>query len=231
MALLPRRFHRLRSVLDRRMGDLTVVLEQVDKPHNLSAILRTCDAVGVLEAHVVSLPGRPRTFNDTAKGSQKWVPLHPHPTIEQCLSGLKGRGFRIYGTHLASDALDYRACDFTGPTCFLMGAEKWGMSDEALALVDQPLFIPMTGMVQSLNVSVAAAALLFEALRQREQAGLVPRHGEGIPGGELAYRRLLFEWAYPQLADWCRREGQAYPDLDAEGAFDAPLPYALRPHR
>ena len=79
MPLLPRRFERLRSVLNHRMGDLTVVMEQVDKPHNLSAILRTCDAVGVLEAHVVSLPGRPRTFNNTAKGSQKWVPLHPHP--------------------------------------------------------------------------------------------------------------------------------------------------------
>ncbi|MEY3768625.1 MAG: tRNA ((18)-2-O)-methyltransferase TrmH, partial [Cyanobacteriota bacterium] len=89
MPLLPRRFERLQAVLNRRMGDLTVVLEAVDKPHNLSAILRTCDAVGVLEAHVVSLPGRPRTFNKTAKGSQKWVPLHPHPSIETCLSGLK----------------------------------------------------------------------------------------------------------------------------------------------
>ena len=135
MPLLPRRFERLQAVLNRRMGDLTVVLEAVDKPHNLSAILRTCDAVGVLEAHVVSLPGRPRTFNKTAKGSQKWVPLHPHPSIEGCLQGLKDQGFRIFGTHLSVDARDYRDCDFTGPSCFLMGAEKWGMSDEALAMV------------------------------------------------------------------------------------------------
>jgi tRNA (guanosine-2'-O-)-methyltransferase len=210
------------------MGDLTVVLEQVDKPHNLSAILRTCDAVGAMEAHVVSLPGRPRTFNKTAKGSQKWVPLHPHPGIEECLTGLKSKGFRIYGTHLGVNAKDYRQCDFTGPSCFLLGAEKWGMSEAALALVDQPLFIPMTGMVQSLNVSVAAATLLFEALRQREVAGLVPSRGEGIPGGEPEYRRILFEWAYPQVAEWCRRQGRPYPALSAEGEIAEVLPRTVK---
>jgi tRNA (guanosine-2'-O-)-methyltransferase len=228
MALLPRRFHRLRTALNQRMGDLTVLLEAVDKPHNLSAILRTCDAVGVLEAHVVSLPGRPRTFNTTARGSQKWVPLHPHPSIEEGLQSLKSRGFRIFGTHLGVEARDYRACDFTGPTCFLMGAEKWGLSEAALRLVDQPLFIPMGGMVQSLNVSVAAAILLFEALRQRQQAALVPSQGEGIPGGEAGYQRLLFEWAYPQLAQRCRNQGLAYPALDGEGALVGPLPDGAR---
>jgi tRNA (guanosine-2'-O-)-methyltransferase len=228
MPLLPRRYERLQAVLNRRMGDLTVVLEQVDKPHNLSAILRTCDAVGAMEAHVVSLPGRPRTFNKTAKGSQKWVPLHPHPGIEDCLTGLKAKGFRIYGTHLGVNAKDYRQCDFTGPSCFLLGAEKWGMSEAALALVDQPLFIPMTGMVQSLNVSVAAATLLFEALRQREVAGLVPSHGEGIPGGEPEYRRILFEWAYPQVAEWCRRQGRPYPALSAEGEIAEAMPRTVK---
>ena len=221
MTPLPRRFHRLRSVLEQRMGDLTVMLEAVDKPHNLSAILRTCDAVGVLEAHVVSLPGRPRTFNTTARGSQKWVPLHPHASIETGLRRLKEQGFQIFGTQLGVNALDYRACDFTGPSCFVMGAERWGLSEEARALVDQPLFIPMGGMVQSLNVSVAAAILLFEALRQRQQAGCLPRHGEGIPGGEAQFRRLLFEWAHPQLARHCRDQGLPYPALDAEGALIA----------
>ena len=102
------------------------------------------------------------------------------------------------------------------------------MSDEALALVDQPLFIPMTGMVQSLNVSVAAATLLFEALRQRERAGKVPSAGEGIPGGEDAYQRILFEWAYPQVADWCRREGRHYPALTEEGEIAEDLPRTLK---
>jgi tRNA (guanosine-2'-O-)-methyltransferase len=86
----------------------------------------------------------------------------------------------------------------------------------------------MTGMVQSLNVSVAAATLLFEALRQRERAGLVPTNGEGIPGGPDAHGRLLFEWAYPQVADWCRRQGRPYPALTAEGEIAEQLPRTLK---
>ena len=82
------------------MADLTVLLEHVEKPHNLSAILRSCDAVGALEAHIVSLQGRTRTFNSTAQGSQKWVPLNDHPTIETAIGSLKDRGFRVYGTCL-----------------------------------------------------------------------------------------------------------------------------------
>jgi len=228
MPLLPRRYERLRSVLNRRMGDLTVLLEQVDKPHNLSAILRTCDAVGVLESHVVSLPGRPRIFNDTALGSQKWVPLHAHATTEDAIAALKARGFRLYGTHLSQGAIDYRDCDFTGPTAFLLGAEKWGLSAAAAAAVDQAIVIPMTGMVQSLNVSVATAILLFEALRQRHRAGLIPVQGEGIPGGPEAYDRILFRWAYPQVADWCERQGLPYPALTAEGEIAEDLPRTLK---
>jgi tRNA (guanosine-2'-O-)-methyltransferase len=170
MPLLPRRFERLRAVLDQRMADLTVVLEHVDKPHNLSAILRSCDAAGVLDAHVISLRGRTPTFNDTALGSQKWVSLCRQGDTATALEGLRERGFRLFGTHLGVKAVDYRDCDFTGPTAFVLGAEKWGLSASAAELVDQGVFIPMRGMVQSLNVSVAAATLLFEALRQRVAA-------------------------------------------------------------
>ena len=226
MPLLPRRFERLKAVLDRRMGDLTVLLEHVEKPHNLSAILRSCDAVGVLEAHAVCLAGRLPTFNSTAQGSQKWVPLQLHGSSSEALQGLKARGFRVYGTLLSDSAIDYRQCDFTGPTAFVLGAEKWGLSPEAAALVDQAVIIPMRGMVQSLNVSVATATLLFEALRQRQAAGLVPEAGEGVEPEQ--YRRRLFEWAYPEVAAWCRREGRPYPTLDAEGAIGEELPRTLR---
>ena len=198
MPLLPRRFERLRSVLNQRMADLTVLVEHVEKPHNLSAILRSCDAVGVLEAHAVSFSGRPRTFNSTAQGSQRWVPLHDHADIGSAISHLKQRGFRLFGTNLSVDARDYRDCDFTGPCAFVLGAEKWGLTEEATALMDQAVYIPMRGMVQSLNVSVATATLLFEALRQRQVAGLAPRNGEGIPAGD--YDTLLFEWCYPEVA-------------------------------
>ncbi|MFM7636052.1 MAG: tRNA (guanosine(18)-2'-O)-methyltransferase TrmH [Cyanobacteriota bacterium] len=226
MPLLPRRFERLKAVLDRRMGDLTVLLEQVDKPHKLSAILRSCDAVGALEAHVVSLPGRLRTFNSTAQGSQKWVPLHPHASSLEALQALRAQGFRLFGTHLTVEAVDYRQCDFTGPTAFVLGAEKWGLSEAMAAAVDQAVVIPMHGMVQSLNVSVAAAILLFEALRQRELAGRVPQAGEGL--APERYQRQLLEWAYPEVAAWCRREGRPYPALTATGAIAEDLPRTLR---
>lgn len=226
MPLLPRRFERLKSVLNHRMADLTVLLEHVEKPHNLSAILRSCDAVGALEAHIVSLQGRTRTFNSTAQGSQKWVPLNDHPTIETAIGSLKDRGFRVYGTHLGVEAKDYRDCEFTGPTAFVLGAEKWGLTDRARDLMDEALFIPMRGMVQSLNVSVATATLLFEALRQRQAAGTAPSQGEGLSADH--YTKLLFEWSYPQVADWCREQGRPYPELNADGELLEDLPRTVK---
>lgn len=226
MPLLPRRFQRLQAVLNRRMADLTVLVEHVEKPHNLSAILRSCDAVGVLEAHAVSFSGRPRTFNSTAQGSQRWVPLHDHADVGSAVRHLKDRGFRLYGTNLGVDARDYRDCDFTGPCAFVLGAEKWGLTQEATALMDQAVFIPMRGMVQSLNVSVATATLLFEALRQRQAAGKAPLNGEGIPPER--YSDLLFEWAYPQVAAWCREQGRAYPALNDDGEILEELPRTAR---
>jgi tRNA (guanosine-2'-O-)-methyltransferase len=226
MPLLPKRFERLQAVLNGRMADLTVLLEAVEKPHNLSAILRSCDAVGVLEAHVVSLQGRVRTFNSTAQGSQKWVPLRQHSSTEIACQQLREKGFRIYGTQLGVDALDYRQCDFTGPSAFLLGAEKWGLSAAASDGVDQALFIPMGGMVQSLNVSVAAAILLFEALRQRQLAGLVPNQGEGLTPEQ--YEKTLFEWAYPQVANWCKNLQRPYPQLNAIGEILEDLPRTLK---
>ena len=208
------------------MADLTVLLEHVEKPHNLSAILRSCDAVGALEAHIVSLQGRPRTFNSTAQGSQKWVPLNDHPDIETAIGSLKNRGFRIYGTHLGVEAKDYRDCDFTGPTAFVLGAEKWGLTDRARDLMDEALFIPMRGMVQSLNVSVATATLLFEALRQRQAAGTAPSQGEGLSADH--YTKLLFEWSYPQVASWCREQGRPYPELNADGELLEDLPRTVK---
>ena len=220
MPLLPRRFERLKSVLNHRMADLTVLLEHVEKPHNLSAILRSCDAVGALEAHAVSFDGRPRTFNSTAQGSQ-WVPLHDHPDTETAIRHLKAKGFRLYGTHLGVDAKDYRECDFTGPTAFVLGAEKWGLTDQAWDLMDEALFIPMRGMVQSLNVSVATATLLFEALRQRQVAGLAPTQGEGLKPEQ--YQQLLFEWSYLEVARWCRDQERPYPPSE-EGELMEELP-------
>lgn len=226
MPLLPRRFERLKTVLNQRMADLTVLLENVEKPHNLSAILRSCDAVGALDAHVVSYSGRPRTFSSTSQGSEKWVSLQDHANIESAAKSLKAKGFKLYGTHLGLEARDYRDCDFRGPTAFVLGAEKWGLTDTGRQLMDESIFIPMRGMVQSLNVSVAAATLLFEAMRQRKVAGLLPSQGEGLTTD--LHRQRLFEWAYPEVAQWCQQQGKPYPMLSEQGEILEKLPRTVK---
>jgi tRNA (guanosine-2'-O-)-methyltransferase len=204
------RRQKIRAVLNKRQPDLTVLMEHVHKPHNLSAILRSCDAVGVLEAHIAALEGRPPTFNETSAGSDKWVGLVTHESVKDGIQSLQARGFQVAAAHLSAEAIDYRRLDYTRPTAILLGAEKWGVSAEATELVDSHIIIPMHGMVQSLNVSVAAAVTLFEAQRQRLEAGFYER--SRLP--EAVYARLEYEWLYPREAGILREREQAYPVLE-----------------
>ena len=222
MPLLPRRFERLKSVLNRRIDDLTVLVENVEKPHNLSAIIRSCDAVGVLEAYAIFNKEKFLTFNSTAQGSQKWIQINQYNQTTKAIKVLKDKGFKLYGTNLNPNSVDYRKCNFEGPTAFVLGAEKWGISKEASNLMDVHIHIPMRGMVESLNVSVAASALLFEAIRQRHKANKMPESGEGI--SQATYKKKIFEWAYPEVADWCRNEGRKYPELNEKGEIIEELP-------
>ena len=215
MSVLPRRFKRIKSVLNRRIQDLTVLVEGVSKPHNLSAILRTCDAAGVFEANFICNKNEVKTFNSTAQGSQKWVKLNNYSSSIDAAKKLKKKGFKLFGTTLNKKSIDYRKLDFTQNTCFILGAEKWGLSDDLLAEVDECIYIPMYGMVQSLNVSVAASILLFEAIRQRDRIGLLPQNGEGID--QKQYQKTLFEWTYPQLKSFYKENGFKYPDIDENG--------------
>jgi len=218
MSIFPRRFDRIKNVLNCRMNNLTVLVEAVNKPHNLSAILRTCDAAGVFEANFICKKKEVKTFNSTAQGSQKWVKLNNHETSISAISELKDKGFKLYGTTLNKKSIDYRKFDYSENTCFVLGAEKWGLSDELISKVDESIFIPMSGMVQSLNVSVAASILLFEAVRQREIKGLVPLNGEGLSATE--YQKTLFEWSYPDLASIYRKSGKQYPNLNEKGEIN-----------
>ena len=222
MPLLPRRFERLKSVLNKRISDLTVLIENVEKPHNLSAIIRSCDAVGVLEAYAIFNKEKFLTFNSTAQGSQKWVKVNQYKETTEAIKVLKKKGFKLYGTNLNPKSIDYRKCNFNGPTAFVLGAEKWGISEEATSLVDKHIHIPMRGMVESLNVSVAASALLFEAIRQRQVANIIPEAGEGM--SKETYKEKIFEWAYPEVAKWCKSEGRKYPDLNEKGEIIDNLP-------
>jgi tRNA (guanosine-2'-O-)-methyltransferase len=211
--MLPDRFRRLRSVLQRRQPDLTVLMEQVNKPHNFSAILRNCDAVGVLEAHAIPPHGGLSLHHETSAGTARWVSVRRHPDVKSAAAALSGAGFILVAAHPGDAAKDYRDADLTRPTALVMGAELHGVSDEALALVDEQVVIPMAGMVRSLNVSVAAALLLYEAYRQRDAAGMYDR--SRLPGDR--FDRLLFEWAYPDFARGFRERGLPYPALGDDG--------------
>lgn len=225
MTPTPRRFHRLRAVLARRQPDLTVIMDQVNKGHNFSAVLRSCDAVGVQEAHAIPPErGRFDLFHHTSAGTAKWVRVTPHPTVEDAIATLQRRGFQVVAAHLSDRARDFRTVDFTRPTAVLVGAELEGVSATALQRVDEEVIIPMQGMVQSLNVSVATALLLFEAMRQREAAGMYA--SSRLPEGQ--FRDTLFRWAYPRLAEWYDPRGLPYPALDADGRILDPLPTGLR---
>ncbi|NJK28256.1 MAG: tRNA (guanosine(18)-2'-O)-methyltransferase TrmH [Coleofasciculaceae cyanobacterium SM2_3_26] len=211
--MTPERYQKIRAVLDRRQPDLTAILEDLDKPHNFSAILRTCDAVGVHEAHAVHTYTEIPTFNKVAQGSQKWVQLVSHITVEAAIAHLHQRHFRIYAAHLSDTSIDYCQVDYTKPTAILLGAERWGVSDRAAARVDGHIIIPMQGMVESLNVSVAAAVILFEANRQRMAAGMYDR----VRLDATTYQRLLFELSYPSLAATYQAQQKPYPLLNEAG--------------
>ena len=204
------------------MSNLTVLIENVEKPHNLSAIIRSCDAVGVLEAYAIFNKEKLLTFNSTAQGSQKWVQINQYKETTEAIKILKNKGFRLYGTNLNPKSIDYRECNFEGPTAFVLGAEKWGISEEASNLMDEHIYIPMRGMVESLNVSVAASTLLFEATRQRKVANIIPESGEGM--SKETYNKRIFEWAYPEVANWCQSKGKKYPELNKEGEIIDKLP-------
>ena len=211
--MTPERLARLRQVLDRRQPDLTVVTDFVHKQRNLSAIVRICDAVGIMRVHAVIGDEDYQAFRGTAVGSHNWVEVLRHRDVGSALLPLREQGLQLVAAHPEPGARDYREVDFTRPTALLMGAERRGLSGEAGRLADCCIAIPMVGMVGSLNVSVAAGIILAEAQRQREAVGCYRR----ARIDDETYQRLFFEWGHPQVREFCDQRGLAYPPLDAEG--------------
>ena len=205
------RYQKISAMLERRQPDLSVLAERVHKPHNLSAILRSCDAVGIGVVHAVAPTGGVPTFNETSASAHKWVAVRVHGSLTEARAEVGGA--QILAAHFSEGARDYRDVDYTRPTCVLLGNEKRGVSEGAAELADAHIIIPMLGMVQSLNVSVAAAVILFEAQRQRREAGFysLPRLDEA------ARKRLTFEYLHPRRAEQLRAAGEAYPELDEDG--------------
>lgn len=211
--MTPERFARLKRALARRQPDLTVLMDRVHKSHNFSAILRNCDAAGVLEAHVVDPEQELNLHHGTSAGTKKWVQVNRYEEVADAVDHVKAEGFTIVAAHPSEGSLDFREIDYTQPTAIMMGAELHGVSEEGLALADRHIEIPMFGMVHSLNVSVATALILFEAARQRAEAGLYDVSRLSADD----FDRRLFEWAYPSLASARRREGCPYPAISSDG--------------
>lgn len=179
----PRRHERIRGVLARRQPGLTVVLENIHDPHNVSAILRSCDAVGVYQAELLyTVEPFPKIGKKSSSSANKWVERRKHTSVADCVGTLRREGFTILATRLGSTARPIYDFDLTRKTAFVLGNEHRGVSDEIAGESDALVQIPMMGMIESLNVSAAAAVCLYEALRQRLASGMLdaPQFGEEL---------------------------------------------------
>ena len=208
------RLNRIITTLSHRQDDVSIILDEVHKPHNLSAIIRTCDAVGVPNIHAFETPDQElRTYKNAAAGSEKWIDLTIHNSNKiKLLNDFKKSGRQILAAQLSNKAVSYRSIDFTLPTVLVMGAEKWGVSRDVASLADQHIIVPMHGLVESLNVSVATALILFELERQREAHGMYQ-----LKDRKQLSTHKIFEWMQPKMAKICNEKGWEYPEIDDDG--------------
>jgi len=197
--LLPERLERLKEVLANRVVSVTLVLENLHKDYNISAILRTCESFGIQEIHMVPQPGegqaeysqaeQGKIFKTVTQGSHKWLTVHRHEDVGTCIQILKEKGFRILAGAFGEDALSLDKTDFSGRVALVFSNELEGANTEVLDLVDGFFVIPMTGFSRSLNVSVAAGIVIHHVLRYKLDKG---EELERIPPNESG--RILGEW-------------------------------------
>ena len=189
-----RRLDKIKRVLLWRQPDLTVVLENIHDPHNVSAVLRSCDAVGILQVELLyTLEKFPRIGKKSSSSANKWLERRKHRSVEECYTRLREEGFTIYATHLGESAASLYELDLTKKVALVFGNEHRGVSDEAAAKADGNFQIPMFGMIQSLNVSVASAVSLYEVLRQR------------LVKGSLLQPKLSNDELADYYNDWIKR--------------------------
>ncbi len=218
--MTPERLARLKRTLTARQPDLTVITQFLHKQRNTSAIVRICDAVGIMQAHAIAKEADYHAFRGTAMGAHNWVEVLRHDSLRSALDAVPG--FQVVAAHPAPEAIDYRAVDYTRPTALLLGTEKAGLDEAAVACADRCVAIPMMGMVASYNVAVAAGIILAEAQRQRQDAGLYA----ACRLDTATYQRLLFQWGQPRLHAFCEARGLAYPAINEDGELlDGPAWY------
>jgi tRNA (guanosine-2'-O-)-methyltransferase len=194
--LRPERKARLTSVAARRQPNLTVILENVHDPHNIGAVLRSCDSVGIREVFVLYTEPqldeeRIEIGRNASSGARKWIDIHLYHDVEACFEHVKQTYKHIWATHLGEQAVDLYEIDFTQSVALLFGNEHDGVSEASLAHATGNFLIPQMGMVQSLNISVACAVTLYEALRQRRQADM---YSKNSPLTEEQHQALVTEY-------------------------------------
>ena len=190
--MTPERRDKLITVLSKRQPDLTVLLENVFDPHNISAVMRTCDAVGIQEVYILNtkIPRHKKWGARSSSSAAKWLTVHQFENATECFSSLRKRYSKILTTHLSSDAVGLYQIDMTQPIALVFGNEHSGVSDEIRALADGNFIIPQVGIIQSLNISVACAVTLYEAFRQKNNAG----HYNRDDMDHFMKQGLLKEW-------------------------------------
>lgn len=197
--MTPERKEKLERVISKRQFDLTVVFENVQDPHNIAAVLRTCESAGIQEVYILnhSIPPHPK-FGDgigyrSSSSAWKWLTVHYHDNLETCVAEIKKRGFRLMATALNEHAVNLYDVDFTRKIAMVFGNEKKGVSKEMLSLCNGNFLIPQVGIIQSLNISVACAICIYEAYRQKNAAGHY--HPKPISSGDRA--QLARQWDLP----------------------------------
>jgi tRNA (guanosine-2'-O-)-methyltransferase len=186
------RRQKIETVLSKRQNNITVVLENVFDPHNISAVMRSCDAVGVQDIYVLNtkIPPHDKWGKRSSSSANKWLTVHQFTSVAECLALLKGNYEKILTTHLSSDAVSLYELDLTGNVALVFGNEHDGVSEELRSLSDGNFIIPQVGMIRSLNISVACAVSLYEAFRQKQLAGQYNQ--QGLPADK--YLLLSKQW-------------------------------------
>lgn len=187
-----KRIDKVKKILSLRQPDLRVVLEDVLNTHNASAVIRTCDAAGILYVDIISRSKESFPINEAiSTRAEKWINLSNYSSPSECFGALKKKGFKIAATHLGEDSLLYTALDYTQPIAIAFGNESEGISQEALELADFRIMIPMIGMVQSLNLSVSVGIILYEAMKQRREKGFYKKRRLPSEKFEKYYKKWL----------------------------------------
>lgn len=170
-----KRLKKIKKVVNQRQKYLTVVLENVHDPHNVSAVLRSCDAVGIDKVYLIYNTNKfPKIGRVSSASAKKWVELIKFNNVDECFADLRKEGYKIYSTHMSESGENKSLYEFdlTKKVAIVFGNEHFGVTDEVKEKSDKNLLIPMYGMIQSLNISVSVAVCLYEALRQREVKGM-----------------------------------------------------------